>query len=341
MSPHLCQTDDLIVSFAIEGRAGRLSEESPTAQRPRGERGKARWTSLFPHAKALRDDASPSPYSGCYRLGFLVDASKRRLCRAPIRRRRTPKWPRNVLGAGGVRVALASLTGVPQPLEDRLKDAFAAQASERNIALADPAKAAYLIRGYVTAYPAVDGTTIAAVYDVFDARKKRAQRLEDDVVVKSGGADSWSGFNAAAIEDLAAKSADGLAAFLVATPEALADAAPASGLDPGAGAAYPAVESPRAPAPRHRGPATAQEARRARRRRARKARPLQAASASRRSVSDTCGALSGGCRASGTDGAPLPHAAVATPKKPCNPRAANPRPSVPKPSVPKLHHSKT
>ena len=129
----------------------------------------------------------------------------------------------------GVRVALASLSGVPQPLEDRMKDAFAAQAGERNITLADPAKAAYLIRGYVTTYPVAAGTTVAAVYDVFDANKKRAQRLKDDVVVKSEGADPWSGFNAAAMDDLAARSADDLAAFLITTPEALAAAEPQSG----------------------------------------------------------------------------------------------------------------
>ena len=66
--------------------------------------------------------------------------------------------------AAGVRVALASLSGVPEPLENRLKDAFVAKASERNITVADPAKAAYLIRGYVTTYPAAAGTTVAAVY---------------------------------------------------------------------------------------------------------------------------------------------------------------------------------
>lgn len=134
----------------------------------------------------------------------------------------------------GVRVALASLSGVPEPLENQMKDAFAAQAGERNIALADPAKAAYLIRGYVTTYPAATGTTVAAVYDVFDASKKRAQRLEDDIIVKSDGVDPWSGFNAAAMNSLAARSADDLAAFLTTTPEALALAE--SGSEPAPGA---------------------------------------------------------------------------------------------------------
>ncbi len=132
----------------------------------------------------------------------------------------------------GVRVALASLSGVPQALEPEMKDAFVAKAGQRDIALGDATKAAYLIRGYVTTYPAATGTTVAAVYDVFDAQKRRAQRLEDDVIVKSEGADPWSGFDAAAMDDLAARSADDLAAFLITTPEALAAAEPEAGLNP-------------------------------------------------------------------------------------------------------------
>jgi hypothetical protein len=132
----------------------------------------------------------------------------------------------------GATVALASLTGVPQPLEDRMKDAFSARAGERNIALGDPAKAAYLIRAYVTAYPASTGTAVAVVYDVFDSKKKRAQRLEDGVVIGAGDADPWSRFSAAAMDDLAARSADDLAAFLMTTPEAAKE--PAPGSDPGA-----------------------------------------------------------------------------------------------------------
>jgi hypothetical protein len=86
----------------------------------------------------------------------------------------------------------------------------------------------------VTTYPAATGTTVAAVYDVFDAGKKRAQRLEDDIIVKSDGADPWSGFNAAAIDALAARSADDLATFLTKTPETLAVAESGGEAAPGA-----------------------------------------------------------------------------------------------------------
>lgn len=128
----------------------------------------------------------------------------------------------------GINVALASLTGVPEPIESQMRDAFAAEAKERDITLGASQKAAYLVRGYVTSYPAEKGTAIAVVYDVFDAMKKRAQRIEDSVVVKGDGADPWSGFDAAAMNELVAKSADDLAAFLIATPEALAALSPAA-----------------------------------------------------------------------------------------------------------------
>ncbi len=106
-----------------------------------------------------------------------------------------------------------------------MRDAFAVEAAQKDISLADPKKAAYLIRGYVTTYAADKGTAVAVVYDVFDAKKKRAQRLEDSVIVARAGADPWPGFDGAAMSALAAKSVDDLAAFLATTPEAVAFAA--------------------------------------------------------------------------------------------------------------------
>ncbi len=132
-------------------------------------------------------------------------------------------------GVSGASVALASLSGVPQPVEDRLTEAFTKEAAARDVTLVDAKKADYLIRGYVTAYQTETGTAVSLVYDVFDAKKKRAQRLEEGVVIKTAAAaDPWSSVDAAAISNLAAKSADELAAFLATTPEALAKSQSAS-----------------------------------------------------------------------------------------------------------------
>ncbi|WOJ89223.1 hypothetical protein RZS28_15665 [Methylocapsa polymorpha] len=122
----------------------------------------------------------------------------------------------------GASVALASLSGVPEPVADRMKNAFAQEATQRDITLADAKNADYLVRGYLNAAPTEAGTSITVVFDIFDAAKKRALRLEDALFVKgaSAASDPWSAVDMAAIGDVAAKSADNLAAFLTNTPEA-------------------------------------------------------------------------------------------------------------------------
>jgi len=58
------------------------------------------------------------------------------------------------------------------------------------------------------------------VWDVFTADKQRAQRLSDAIVVRGSGDDPWSMVTDAALDSIAAKCADDLAAYLSNTPEA-------------------------------------------------------------------------------------------------------------------------
>ena len=58
--------------------------------------------------------------------------------------------------------------------------------------LADPAKAHYLVRGYLSAAPTADGAEIEYVWDVFTAGKQRVQRLDDAIAVKGAGQDPWA-----------------------------------------------------------------------------------------------------------------------------------------------------
>ena len=86
------------------------------------------------------------------------------------------------------------------------------------------------MRGYLSASPTDDGAEIEYVWDVFTADKRRAQRLNDVVEIKGGGSDPWALADEAALNKVAAESADDLAAFLSETPEAspVASAAPSS-----------------------------------------------------------------------------------------------------------------
>ncbi len=147
----------------------------------------------------------------------------------------------------GASVAL-NLTGaetVPPAIASRFSEALVRAAQARDIDMADVKRAKYFVQLHLTAYPAgKDAIALAYVSDVFDSKKNRAQRLGDDVVLKGSAADPWSLVDQNALEAIAARSADDLAAFLSNTPEAIAAAASARP----AIAASPA-EPPRLPEP--------------------------------------------------------------------------------------------
>ncbi|MBV8849271.1 MAG: hypothetical protein JOZ16_06760 [Methylobacteriaceae bacterium] len=127
----------------------------------------------------------------------------------------------------GASVAL-TLTGVetvPRGVVSRFSEALAHAVAVREVDVADPKLAKYFVQMHLTAYPAGDGgTALAYVCDVFDAKKNRAQRLSDDIALKGTSGDPWSLVDDKAVETIAARSADDLAAFLSNTPEAVAAA---------------------------------------------------------------------------------------------------------------------
>lgn len=151
---------------------------------------------------------------------------------------------------GGATVALASLDGAPQSVTERFTRAFAGAAQGREIVLAPSASANYIVRGYLDAHPAPGGTAVAYVWDVFDARKSRAQRVADSITVPGAATDPWSIVDDKAIASVAGKAAEDLAAFLTNTPEAVAamkPAAPALAAAPG-GVTVAPMSPPAAPA---------------------------------------------------------------------------------------------
>ena len=124
----------------------------------------------------------------------------------------------------GPTVAIASVDGPPADLSTRFRQSFDEAASARRIAVVVPAKARYLVRGYLTASPIEGGAEIDVVWDVFTPNKQRVQRLSDAIAVKGSGDDAWAMIDDAALNSVAAKCAEDLAAYLSNTPEA----APAS-----------------------------------------------------------------------------------------------------------------
>jgi hypothetical protein len=121
-------------------------------------------------------------------------------------------------------VAFVSVDGAPSAISANFMSELAKDAAAQQIAIADPKKARYFVRGYLSAYETADGAAVEYVWDIFTKDKARAQRLSDFLEVKGQGADAWTIAGDAALASVAAKSADDLAAFLSNTPEAVADA---------------------------------------------------------------------------------------------------------------------
>ena len=118
-------------------------------------------------------------------------------------------------------VAIASVDGAPTEVSARFRQSLDEAALARRIAVVAPAKAHYLVRGYLTASLIEGGAEIDIVWDVFTQDKQRAQRLSDAIAVKGSGDDAWAMVDDAALNSVAAKCADDLAAYLSNTPEAV------------------------------------------------------------------------------------------------------------------------
>jgi len=121
---------------------------------------------------------------------------------------------------GFATVAIMSVEGAPDGLAGPFDDSLKAAAAQEQIAIAPPTSAKYLVRGYLSASAVKDGAAVDFVWDVFTPDKRRAQRLTDTIVVRGSGDDPWAMVSPAALDSIAAKSADDLAAYLSNTPEA-------------------------------------------------------------------------------------------------------------------------
>ena len=117
-------------------------------------------------------------------------------------------------------VAIVSVDGAPADLSAHFNQSLDEAAAARQIAVVNPAKARYLVRGYLTATPIEGGAEVDLVWDVFTPNKQRVQRLSDAIAVRGAADDAWATIGDAGLDSVAAKSADDLAAYLSNTPEA-------------------------------------------------------------------------------------------------------------------------
>ena len=124
---------------------------------------------------------------------------------------------------GSPRAATAAFTlleGAPQPVIDRFIQKLATETKNRDITPVQPEAAKYIVHGYLNATKTAGGVTLGYVWDIFDSRKTRIQRIEDKITAPGAAADPWSLADDRILGNLAAKSAEDLAALLASMPEA-------------------------------------------------------------------------------------------------------------------------
>ncbi len=155
------------------------------------------------------------PLAGCVEQAAELDASAGAPASAQARAQTAPR---------ATTAAFTRLEGAPQPVIDRFIRSLAAEAKGHDITPVEPEAAKYLVHGYLSASKTTNGATLGYVWDVFDSRKARIQRIEDRIAVQGSGADPWTLADDKALGQLAAKSAEDLAAVLSAMPDAGAGA---------------------------------------------------------------------------------------------------------------------
>jgi hypothetical protein len=124
------------------------------------------------------------------------------------------------VGPAGASVAFISFDGPPAAVTSRFHAAMGRALGAADVTTAPSTSAHYLVQGHLSAWPGEKGVALSWVWDVFDARRARVQRIEDQIDLRAAGADPWAAVDDAALEAAARRSAEDLAAFLTHTPQA-------------------------------------------------------------------------------------------------------------------------
>ncbi|MGX5735116.1 hypothetical protein [Bosea thiooxidans] len=136
--------------------------------------------------------------------------------------------------APGIPVSVQSISGAPDDVTTNFAGLLNEAAAERRMEIVPGDKPArFRVKGYLTAQPTEDGqTALAFVWDVYDARQQRAQRVQGESLGKrGGGSDPWAGIDRTVVAKAASDSMDAIAGFLVTIPPEAAPLAGASGKD--------------------------------------------------------------------------------------------------------------
>jgi hypothetical protein len=118
-------------------------------------------------------------------------------------------------GASAATIAFEAIEGPPPELSQKLAQAFAEQARARQaIIVSREGLPHYRIHGQFTARSERGRTTIAWVWDVYDAQKRRALHITGEEIAVPVGRDPWASLDDPTIGRIAQGGVDPLVTFL-------------------------------------------------------------------------------------------------------------------------------
>jgi hypothetical protein len=125
-------------------------------------------------------------------------------------------------GGSGSTVAFESIDGPPPQVFDRMVGVLDSESKLRNLSIVSrEGQAAYRVRSYLAAQLYHGRTTIAWVWDVYDANQQRALRLSgEEPAGKGGRGDAWAAADDLVLRRIAQAGFAGLAAMVNGTAPA-------------------------------------------------------------------------------------------------------------------------
>jgi hypothetical protein len=154
-------------------------------------------------------------------------------------------------------VAFQPVIGAPAKVSTKLNELLVASAGQKNIPVVPPKDAEYTVRGYLVAAADPKGTKLSYIWDVSDKANKRKRIQGEELIEGKKGGDPWAVVDEAAMQRVAAKATEEIAAYLpkggegpaVASSTGGGSAAPASASAPATTAATPAASANLNPEP--------------------------------------------------------------------------------------------
>jgi hypothetical protein len=133
----------------------------------------------------------------------------------------------------GPTVAFESIDGPPESVFNRFVQQISDEAEARQVTVVSRAEAAqYRVRGYVAAQTLNKRSSIAWVWDVYDAEQRRALRISGEEPASIAGTGTWAVADDQVLRRVARAGMDHLVAFLAAPSVDTRPSAPAPAAQP-------------------------------------------------------------------------------------------------------------